>query len=427
MGSVRPAGRGRFSPFAAFQPNARLLIAAVFLDGMAVSFFQLFFNFFILAKGFGIGFLGLANSMAAVAALALGVFLGRFSDRVGFRVSMPLGIAVAYSALVVALQTSSPAVLLGAMALQGAGGMLFYLGESPFLMKHSGPRERSLLFSVNVGMQILSGAAGSLIAGQLPAGLQSLWNIPPGSALSYQIILLAGTFCGLLALVPLLLARASPPAEVPPAPERPESAAWTREEKLSILRMVTPNFMIGCGAALLIPYLNLFFRQRFSVPDSLLGGMFSLSAVITGLATLGSPWLASRLGSKIRTVMATQAGSLLFLLILGFSPSFAPAGIAFFFRAGLMNMSVPLYAAFCMERTPEARRGVVSSLIQMAWQAGWAVGPSVSGFVQDRWGFTPLFVATSVFYAAAILALWRFFLPMEKDHPAATAAADNLS
>jgi MFS family permease len=424
MGNGRPAGAGRFFPFASFQPNARLLIAAVFLDGMAFAVVQLFFNFFILARGYGIGFLGLVNSMPAVAALTMGFFLGRLSDRIGFRTGLILGLGLSYASFIMVLFTNSPWTLLAGMALQGTGGMLYYLSVNPFLMKHSGAAERSFLFSANVGLLILAGAAGSLIAGQLPGALMTFLSIPPGGALSYQIVLLAGSFCGLLALIPLLLTKPSPPAEIPPnAIKTANAAAWTREEKSSVLRLITPNFLIGCGAALLIPYLNLFFRERFAVPDSLLGGLFSLSAVITGLATLCSPWLASRLGSKARTVMATQAGSLLFLWVLGFSPWFLPAGIAFFLRAGLMNMSVPLYSAFCMERTPESRRGVVSSLIQMAWQAGWVIGPTVSGLVQARWGFQPLFLATSVFYLIAILALWKFFIPLEKSHITAAFTA----
>lgn len=415
MSSERSSGWNIFSPFASFQRNARLLILAVFLDGMAVAFVQLFFNFFILARGYNLEFLGLANSLPAIAALTLGFPLGRFADRVGFRTSMLLGIAVSYAAFGAALFTSSPLVLLAAMALQGAGSTLFYLSVNPFLMKHSGSEERSLLFSINVGLQILAGAGGSLLAGQLPAGLMNLFKLAPGSAVSYQTVLLIGSVCGGLALVPLLLTKSIPPQGISsPAKVLAETDSWNPDEKRLLLRLVIPNLLIGSGAALLIPYLNLFLRQRFSVPDSLLGGIFSLSAVFTGFATLLSPWLAGRLGSKIRAVVATQAGSLIFLVILGFAPAFPVVGIAFFLRAGLMNMSIPLYSTFCMEKTVEGKRGVVSSLIQMALQGGWAIGPFISGFVQERWGFPPLFIATSILYAIAILWIGKFLFPIEK-------------
>jgi MFS family permease len=413
MNRVSPPGGRLIRPFHSFQRNARLLILAVFIDGMAYAFYLLFFNFFILARGYDFGFLGIVNSIPAISILALGMPLGRLADRIGYRASMLLGLALAYSAYGVVLLTNSPEILLGAVALQGAGSILFVLSVNPFLMKHSGEEERSLVFSSNVALQILAGAGGNLIAGQLPGWLNFVWNVVPGSAESYRIVMLAGLALGSLALIPLLLLKNNPPDSAP-VPERQPEQPWKPGERSRVFQMCLPNLMIGFGAALLIPYMNLFFRQRFSVSDSLLGVLFSVSAVFTGLATLLSPRISKRLGSKIRAVIVTQTGSLVFLLLLGFLPFLPGAAAAFFLRAGLMNMSVPLYSAFCMESSPEGKRGVINSLLQVAWQAGWAVGPMISGFVLARWGFSPLFIATSVFYAAAIAANWRFLMPMEE-------------
>jgi MFS family permease len=414
MNVGRQACGSLFSPFSAFQRNARLLILAVFLDGLAVAFVMLFFNFFILAEGYDVPFLGLANSMPAAAVLGLGYPLGKLADRIGYRTSMLLGIAVAYSAFGAVLFTPSPLFLLGAMALQGVGSMLFYLSINPFLMLHSGPAERPLLFSTNVSLTLLAGAGGNLVAGQLPGWLETVWHVAAGSVESYRIVLSAGLLCGIFALLPLLSVRRIPlPAAAleEAAPNRP--AAWNPEEKRLVWRMCTPNLLIGFGAALLIPYLNLFFRQRFSTPDSILGVLFSLSAVFTGLATLLAPWVARHVGSKTRAVAVTQTGSLFFLLLLGYVPVFPAAAAAFFLRAVLMNMSLPLYSAFCMEKAPEGRRGVISSLIQVAWQAGWAVGPMVSGLVQASYGFPPLFVATGCFYGLAIIVIGKYLIPLD--------------
>jgi MFS family permease len=68
-----------------------------------------------------------------------------------------------------------------------------------------------------------------------------------------------------------------------------------------------------------------------------------------------------------------------------------------------------------MENSPENKRGAFSSLTQMAWQAGWVAGPVISGFVQIRWGFSPLFIATSIFYAAAIIIARRYLIPFESN------------
>ncbi|MGB7537036.1 MAG: MFS transporter, partial [Anaerolineales bacterium] len=332
-----PSSGGRFlTPFTSIQRNARLLILAVFLDGMAVAFVMLFFNFYILARGYDLGFLGLVNSVPAITALVLGIPLGHLADRIGYRMSMMLGIAVAYSAYGAVLFAPSPPILLAAMAVQGVGSILFYLSVNPFLMKHTGAVERPNVFSSNVALQILAGAGGNLIAGQLPALLKASWNITPGSAESYRVVLCIGLMWGLLALIPLMLLKTLPP-EPAPAAERGSILSWNSGEKKRVFLMALPNLLIGFGAALLIPYMNLFFRQRFSVSDSLLGVLFSVSAVFTGLATLLSPRISKRLGSKIRAVIVTQTGSLVFLLLMGFVPFLPGAAAAFFLRAGLMN------------------------------------------------------------------------------------------
>jgi MFS family permease len=124
--------------------------------------------------------------------------------------------------------------------------------------------------------------------------------------------------------------------------------------------------------------------------------------------------MAGALGSKIRAVVLTQALSLVFLLVMGFSPFFWMVGIGFLMRGTLMNMAVPLYSAFSMELIPEREQGTVNSVKELAWQVGWAVGPYISGLVQLSFGFTPLFITTAVLYASAILVTWIFF--GQKEH-----------
>jgi predicted MFS family arabinose efflux permease len=85
------------------------------------------------------------------------------------------------------------------------------------------------------------------------------------------------------------------------------------------------------------------------------------------------------------------------------------ASFGFLMRAALMNMSAPLYSAFCMEQTPERDQGMVNSVLNISWSLGWAVGPYLSGLVQVAYGFTPLFITTGVLYLTAIVMTWVLF------------------
>jgi MFS family permease len=175
-----------------------------------------------------------------------------------------------------------------------------------------------------------------------------------------------------------------------------------------LLRLLISPLLISLGAALLIPYLNLFFKQRFDIPDSTLGVVFAALGMAVGAAALVGPAISTRIG-KIRTVVLTQALSIPFLLLLGFVPLFPVAVVAALARAALFNMASPLYDAFAMERTDEDARPTVIGLINGAYSVGYLIAPTISTRVQENYGFAPLFVATALCYVLAVLAnYWSF-------------------
>jgi predicted MFS family arabinose efflux permease len=121
--------------------------------------------------------------------------------------------------------------------------------------------------------------------------------------------------------------------------------------------------------------------------------------------------LVGNLGGKVRTITLGQSVSLVFLLMVGFSPWPWLAMVGFVVRGALMNMVSPLFDAFALEQSHESEHGAVTSIRNLAWNIGWTVGPYVSGLVQQRWGFTPLFINTAVMYGIGITLTWIFFHP----------------
>jgi MFS family permease len=394
--------------FGQFRPNARLFLLSTLVSGITFSGFQLFFNIYLRTRGFDLDFIGLLNAIPSGAALLVGVPMGIVSDRIGRRRAMIIGLAVATLAAWMLVTANSRAVMVLMAAIMGIANSLYFLSMAPFMMKASGERERTLLFSLNFGLTTLSGVVGNLLAGQLPAWFGAWLGVGAESAGAYQAVLVASVFGGGLALLPLWFI-----SEVHwPGPSREPPIGFEDFRRLfrpAVLRLATPNIIIGFGAAILIPYLNLFFKGQHGISDEVLGVLFSLSALVTGVATVFGPRIAERLGGKVRAVVFTQSASILFLLVMGFSPMFWLSGFAFLVRGALMNLSNPLYAAFAMERTAERERGAVNSMMQLLWEVGWTVGPYLSGVVQARWGFSPLFIATASLYSVAIGLTWLFF------------------
>jgi MFS family permease len=162
------------------------------------------------------------------------------------------------------------------------------------------------------------------------------------------------------------------------------------------------------GAGLIMPFMNVFFRVVHNQPDPVIGNLFAWGSLAMGVGLLLAPALAERMG-KIQVVVITQALSVPFLILLGFAPWFWVGAAAYYVRLALMNMSSPVYQTFVMEQVDSSARATVASLTSMAWSFGWAFSPTVSGYLQVRYGFGPPFIGTITLYTIAITMYWAFF------------------
>ncbi len=398
-----------------FPQSALLFLLATIINGIIFSTWQLFFNFFILARGYEKDFLGLINSMPSIAGLFLGILMGMVSDRIGRKPAMIIGLSLSTTAMGLQLFVDSQILMLMVAFMGGIGNSLFFISQAPFMMKVTNPNNRSLMFSLNFGLATLAGALGNIFAGQMPGWFGGLMQIPADSAQAYQMVLMVSVILGFFALIPIFILK---------EPVKIQSLNQVKPNQWALLKktvkrgftwkLVLPELLLGFGAAITIPYMNLYFSETFNLKSNVLGALFSLSALLVGVGSILGPRLVQKFNSKIRVVVMTQASSLVFLLVLAFSPFAWLAAIGFLLRGMLMNMAVPLYNAFCMENVSENEQGVVNSLISNSWTAGWAIGPFLSGLIQIRYGFQPLFLTTAFIYCLSILSTWIFFNQYEK-------------
>ncbi len=412
--------RHYLEPIRSFNRAARLFLIMTMIYGVIYSAWQLFFNFYILQSGFSRDFLGLVNSMPSASALVFAILVGRFSDRIGRKAGLIIGITGSGICMLAEVTVRDPALIVGAAFVYGIFYSLFLISQAPLMMKLSDSGNRTMLFSLNYGLQTISGAVGNVFAGQLPTLFGFLLRVSEHSATAYQAVLIASILLGTTALIPLWFMREPPAQNVEPtaAPRAGGNALWKTVIPRSLAplaaRMIAPQIVIGFGAAILIPYMNVFLKDRFNISDSLLGVLFSLSSLLIGVGSIVAPRVSTRLGGKVRAVVATQSVSLVFLLLAGFTPLLWLSAVSILLRTALMNMASPLFTAFCMERTPEQHQGLVNSLLNLSWNIGWAVGPYISGVVQERYGFGPLFITTAILYGIAVVMTWGYFRNMDQ-------------
>jgi len=386
--------------------NAKLFLLMISISALGNGVFLLFLNLFVLARGNDEAFLGLLMSSMSLSALFLGLPMGVLVDRLGRQRAMLLGAVLSLAATLLLTLPPADWPLLVAAVFYGAGNALYMAAGPAFMAENATEDERPTLFSLQSGFSLLMSFLGSAVGGSLPALFGTLLGVHPESVTAYRATLLTAEGMMAFALIPLLMIREE--RARPAGERRPPFTLRDFPFRRDVVALLVPELVIALGAGLLIPYLNIFFKQRFHISDSVLGLTFAVSQLLMGGATLLAPILAERWG-KIRTVVFTQLASLPFLLALGFVPVLPVAVGAFWLRAMLMNMAGPLYTAFAMERVRENERGTVGAMIGIAYSVGQGIGPGISGFVQRSFGFSPLFLTTGATYLVAALLTLALF------------------
>ncbi len=391
-----------------FSANARVYLLSEVITGLAFSIYMLIFNLYIVSQGYPRSFLGQLQSLPNLIALFGAVPAGMLVDSIGRKRALLLAnVLQTFGALGIVV-SPGPNWLRLSMVTFGVSQSLWMVSSAPFLMENSTDEERNTLFSAHFGLTTLVGFVGTLVGGYLPTLFGGLLNVDIESPAAYSTTLAVTVALSALSLIPVLMIR-----------ERPRQATvsvrsflpWRNIQNPGMAgRIFLPQVVISMGAAILIPYMNLFFKETYPISDKTLGTLFAVSSVITGVATLASPVLAARWG-RIRALVFTQLASVPFLLLIGFSGVFWISGLSFWIRAALMNMGNPLYSAFAMEQFAERERATVSGLMGMSWNIGWTVGPFLSGYMQAHpsIGFPPIFVITCSFYVVAALLEKAFF------------------
>jgi predicted MFS family arabinose efflux permease len=180
-----------------------------------------------------------------------------------------------------------------------------------------------------------------------------------------------------------------------------------------ILKLFLPGLVVGIGAGLSIPFLNLYFKNVFQTGTSYIGILYSGQQLLMITGLLIAPVIAERIG-KIRTVVVSQLVSIPFLVVLGLTTNFILAIIAFLVRAALMNMAQPLFTNFAMEKVKHEEQAFTNALLVIAWTVGWGASASVGGFLIERFSYTIPFLSTSVLYLISTVIIFAFFRKEKK-------------
>jgi predicted MFS family arabinose efflux permease len=385
-----------FENLSLFSKNARLFLIGTFFMGMGFSGFMLLFNLYLKEMGFLESRIGNIITATTLGTVIMALPASVLIRKVPIKRILLIVTPIATFSYLIQVSTSTYHLIITGGFMAGLAAAFSWVASAPFFMRNSTKKERPYLFSMQFALWLVAGIIGSLLAGFLPGIIERSGTIP---YLAYRYTLYIFACLVLIALLPYSMIKETPVGKV----DKMKIHSWQL-----ILKLFLPGLVVGIGAGLSVPFLNLYFKNVFQTATSYIGILYSGQQflMITGL--LIAPVIAERIG-KIRTVVISQLVSIPFLVVLGLTTNFILAIIAFLVRAALMNMAQPLFTNFAMEKVKHDEQAFTNALLVIAWTAGWGASASVGGILIERFSYTIPFLLTSVLYLISTVIIFAFF------------------
>jgi MFS family permease len=421
--------QGYLAKMKLFSRNARLYLLHVIGMDLIHGTWEVLFNLYLLAVGFGADFIALRLLIMGMAGSIASIPMGWLSDKLGRKAGFILGDGGGAVISLIQILSINPVVLLVAPAIGSMFGALHHVTEPAFMAENSRRDERIHLFSVSEGLRTLSVMVGSLIAGFLPLWAAGQFGISKVDAYRYA------TFIGIawwfLSLIPAVLLKQNAPEAKPESSAKPSrtislKAAWSKvtaniKNPVVIKKLLLVNGLISLGAGFVIPLMNVFLHEGIDAHEHEIGMMFAAGSLFLAIGALLIPFVVERFG-KVPTVAVTRFAAIPFILIIGLAPDLANptvvvsiAGFAYILRTTLFNMAGPVFSAFSMELLDKGERATVTGMQStvgrvLAAGAGF-LGATLMALGDFR---TPFFLMTFFFLISTVM-FWVLFRPYEKE------------
>ncbi|PWW36619.1 MULTISPECIES: MFS transporter [Paenibacillus] len=426
--------------------NIQLFFLASILYQIGNGMFSVLYNLYIQGLGYNDTMNGQIVSIQSLATAIMFVPIGLCGDFFSRKRLLITGALFSGIFLIGRSFDYSASGLIWFAVFSGLFAGVFQVLAIPFLAENVKKSQRLKMFSYYSSLVLASQVLGSL-GGGVFADLLHTTGLAKVTGL--QTVLFVGGAATLVAFIPMLFVsedKKAPRADTPAQPVT-ESATSATDDKQGVIhsseqgskndtlsqkkdsrligQFVITQLLIGFGSGLVVPYLNLYFTNRFSVSLSAMSLLISLGQIMTIVSMLIGPTLAAKVGS-VRAVVLFQVMSLPFLLLTGFTNLLLIASVSFLFRQALMNAANPIQSAILVDRVSDKRRGIANSLMQTAFMIGWAtMGPVQSYLVTTYgtyWGYAITFSITGSLYVISSL---MYYMMFKEPKPSARVLAAN--
>ncbi|MFL0504309.1 MFS transporter [Ureibacillus sp. 179-F W5.1 NHS] len=401
--------KNSYKTIKSFNRNVQLFMVANVLIQIGMGVFMVMYNLYIRELGYSEAVNGSVISINSLATALMLVPAGIISDRYGRKSILLIGTLITAIMLFGRSIVSVEQPILTFAFIAGIIWAFVQVSAVPFLAENSKPNERIQLFSIHFSFVTIANVLGNLLGGFVADGFQFFFQLGEVESIRGSLMIGAAIFTvGLIPLLQLKTSERSQKDEKALQNKRLKEddngdSSFKKNFKMIALFGIA-NLMIGTGSGLVIPYLNLYFANRFDASNSYVGFIIALGSAMTAVAMLIGPILVKRVG-KVRALVIFQLLSIPFLFLTAYTNSLFIASVGFLMRQALMNAGNPIQSAIAMDVVHDKYKGLGNSVSQMVFNIGWAtMGLPAAWLVTtygNYWGYAYTFTITGCLYLVA--------------------------
>ncbi|MCK4643628.1 MFS transporter [bacterium] len=407
MSKVIDEMRDYFHSLSLFSRNVRLFLAGTFFIGIGQSVFMLMFNLYLKEAGYAEGFIGSTLSISSLGQALFSIPLALIMAKMKLRkILLIIPFLLMLSFLALTFGTTKP-VIMTASFFRGIFFAVIMVVGPPFFMRNSGEKERTHIFSISFALALASGIFGNVMSGLLYGYAAKFVSL---ELHQYRVTLTVGSVIAFLAVLAFILLDTG---SMDPEKDKNKKIVLKNFPLGFMAKIALPQLVIGLGAGLVIPFLNLYFRDVWELTPKQIAPIFGVSQAFMFVGISLGPVLKKHMG-MVKAVVLTQLLSMPFMFILGFSRVFWMVVISFFLRATLMNMSQPLITNFTMENVSKEFQFTATAILSSAWTGAWVISSWLGGNIIERYGFNIVFLSAIVFYFISSFLYIIFFLKSKR-------------
>jgi len=391
-----------FESYRGLPKDAKYLIYSAILPFAAYGMFYTDLSFFLTSvQGLSISLMGLIVTVMGVSAFVASIPLGVLADKYGRKRLQIISNVMASAIIAVFALTTNVAVLLAAAVVEGIAEAAFAASANALLADKAQEERRTSAYSLFGFVQSIAFGVGSLIIPIVIVFESVGFTNREGHVLLYVILAILSLSSTLFML------RIKEPRRA-----KRHGVCWRQmlphKSKGPLAKYVLTSGLVAFGAGLVIPLMAAWFALQHGITDTISGPILGVSSLVTGVATLAGPWLATRLG-LVRAITVTQGFSTVFMFFIPLATGYVAAGFAYAFRSFLINMSTPLEQSVIMGIVIEDERGAASGISSAVWSLPNALSSFVGAYLMALGLLAVPFFLSAIFYLLSIMLFWYFF------------------